>query len=118
MMISLYALNHISMFFALLPNEDYVYYILVMFIMILSYVVFHPLIVWFITLKTTKLLTYFVSSLMVLIFICMLLMVLEESRLTLFEWMKIGLHSLALFGVLLIFYNVFVSTIKKIGLKK
>lgn len=48
----------------------------------------------------------------------MLLMVLEESRLTLFEWMRIGLHSLALFGVLLIFYNVFVSTIKKIGLKK
>lgn len=115
--LNIYTTN-ISMFLALFPDEKYIYYMFIFIVIVVSYFIIHPIIYWIITLKTTKLLTYFVSSLLVLLFLCMIIIVSGESRFTIHDLLKMALQSLSVFGLAIILYSVFLSFLKKIGIKK
>lgn len=102
-----------SMLLALFPEEKYVYYFFVIIGISISYLVIQPVITLFITLKSSRLLSYVFSSLVVLLVLLISILFIEEPRFFVDHIVKITLQCLAGFGVGLIFYNGFQRLINK-----
>ena len=87
--------------------EEYVYYILIFIGIIISYLLVRPFITWFVTLKSTRLLSYIISSLIILLILFIATNSIEELNHLLFNIFRVGLQCLAVFGVLLLMFHGF-----------
>lgn len=78
--------------------DEYVFYLLILFIMMICYVVVRPFISWFVTLQSIRLLSYIFSSLFVLLLIFIVKLSIYELDNFLVNLIKVTLHCLAIFG--------------------
>lgn len=94
--------------------EDYVFYIIIFIAILLSFVVVRPFITWLITLESVQLLSYLVSSLIIMLIVVLLKSYINDFQEVFLNLLKITLQCLAAFGILLIVYGSYQRIIKKI----
>src|SRR5690625_883472 len=102
--------------FSLKLVDGYVFYLLIFSIMIISYLFIRPLITWFVTLQSIRLLSYLFSSLSVLLLIFIVTFSIEELNHLLINLFKVTLHCLAIFGCGLAIIHVFQRIINRKGI--
>ncbi|MGY0692215.1 hypothetical protein ACW2QC_05395 [Virgibacillus sp. FSP13] len=99
---------HINQLISLGLTKDQFYFILFFIVIFVGYYILHPIIHWFVTLQSTKILSYLITSLIVLL--CMFAFGIHQL-------VKIALQSLAVFGGVLFLLRIFHGVFKK-GNKK
>ncbi|WP_100011117.1 hypothetical protein [Lentibacillus sediminis] len=98
---------HYSQLMALGIKPEYIYYLLVFLGMVLLYLLIHPLIQWFVAKSSTKLLSYLLSSLLLLTTGLLAAALSGTFSASLRSLLGITLETLAGFGVaLILFYGV------------
>ena len=90
--------------------EEYVYYIIVFIGILISYLLVRPFITWFVTLRSIRLLSYIISSLIVFVLLLYVTPFIGGLNLFLF---KVVLQCLAVFGVVLFLFHAFKNINKK-----
>src|SRR5699024_8923441 len=105
------AFYYVSMFiftykFSFKLLEKYVYYLLVFGALYLSYIIIVPLITWLVTLQSIRLLSYLVSSLIVVVFILFGLYFIEDLNGIVYNLLEITFQCFIFFCILfLILYG-------------
>lgn len=94
-------LNHISLKIV----DDYVFYIVFSIAILLSYLFIKPFIMWFVTLESVHLLSYLMSSLMIIILFLFMMIYIDNIQDLFLGMFKITLECLAVFGILLLLYR-------------
>lgn len=88
-------------------EEELVYYAIILLGIITSYLIIQPIISWFVALKSTKLLSYIVSSLIVLVLFFLIVLFVGDLQYLLSDLLKMALQSVSIFGVILtIYYSI------------
>ncbi|WP_106497788.1 hypothetical protein [Lentibacillus sp. Marseille-P4043] len=95
---------HVNQLITLGLTEKQFYFILFFIVIFVSYYVLQPIIHWFVTLQSTKILSYLITSLLVLL--CMFAFGIHQL-------VKMALQSLAVFGGILFLLRVFHGFFKK-----
>lgn len=93
--------------------EDYVFYIIISIAILLSYLVVKPFVNWFIILQSVQLLSYLMSSLIIMILLLLIMFQFDGMDQSIINILKVGFHCLAIFGVLLLLYRLYQRVIKK-----
>lgn len=107
-------LNQLSKFMALGSYEKNFYYIIVFMIIVIIYLFIYPLIKWFITLQSARLLSYILCSFIVLFILFLAVQALHDMEKLFFQTMKMVCQCLAVFGITLIVYHGFQKVKRKI----
>lgn len=94
-----------------LNKVDFRYLVMIM-VITSTYFLSRPLISFFVSLDSIRLLTYLVSSLFVLLALCLVFIVMDIDHLLLIM-IKITLHCLAFFGIGLSIVQAFIHLTKK-----
>lgn len=98
---------HYSQLMALGVKPEHIYYLLVFFGMVLLYLLIHPVIQWFVAKSSTKLLSYLLSSLLLLTGCLLTASLFGTFSASLHYLLGITLETLAAFGaILILFYGV------------
>ncbi|RKQ37332.1 hypothetical protein D8M06_00575 [Oceanobacillus halophilus] len=96
--------SHLS---ALGVKEEYLYFILIFLSAILIYFIVKPFVQWFVTLRSTRLLSYIVSSLLAISLFFVVVLLVPDITSLLFILLEMLMQVLALFGLSLILYYGF-----------
>lgn len=91
-----------SLILAMGLNKLYVYFVLIFIGVLISYFLIEPMIIWFIALQSTKLLSYIVTSLIVIVLFFIIVLFTNEMNGSTFSLLKVVLQCLASLGILLI----------------
>ena len=94
-------LTNIWTFISLYMDQEYMYYLLILAGISVGYFIMYPLITWFVTLQTKRLLSYLVSSLLVLTLFLMILIFIGKTEEMILIGLKMSLQCIAGFGLFL-----------------
>jgi len=86
-------------------NETYLYGAIVLLGIIISYFIIEPIISWFVALGSQRLLSYLISSLIVLVLFITMILFNDHLHHLFFDLLKIAFTSISLFGIILAVYN-------------
>ncbi|WP_085992533.1 hypothetical protein [Oceanobacillus senegalensis] len=101
---TIYSFIKVSHLNALGLETEQVYFLMFSLGAIITYLIVHPVISWFIELKSAKLLSYVVSSMLVIIVLFINAMYMEGIASILFNLLDTMLQVLGWFGIILILY--------------
>ncbi|RDW18407.1 hypothetical protein CWR48_12600 [Oceanobacillus arenosus] len=92
-------------------KTSHFYFILVLIAILTSYMIMKPVITWIVSFKSTKLLTYLMSSLVVMLSIFIMSLFVEQP----FDiiMFKTLLQAISTFGIVLALFYTIVTVIKK-----
>lgn len=90
---------HLNQLLSLGLTEDQLYFIIILCGMFVSYYIVQPIVHWFVAINSTKVLSYLIASLLVMIGI--LLFSIQQMNGVFANLLKIGFQSLAVFGCIL-----------------
>ncbi|MFA1818732.1 hypothetical protein ACDX78_00795 [Virgibacillus oceani] len=94
-------------------KEHHIYFIVLLLLMGIFYFMITPVIKWIISLQFSKLLSYMMSSLLLLILLFTLAMNIDGLEHSLQSLLKISLQGLSVFGVFLLIQSILGRFIKK-----
>lgn len=108
---TLHSIHYLSKFiitdaFSFQLLEKHVYYIILMGVIFVSYIVIVPFIRWLVTLYSIQLLSYLMSSLLIITFIVLGMYVRNDLKEGLFNVLEITFHCLSIFGMILLIYHL------------
>ncbi|MBY7143794.1 hypothetical protein KFZ56_12205 [Virgibacillus sp. NKC19-3] len=95
---------NLSRFTPLGVREEHIYVLLIAIGIITSYLVVQPFITWFVAKRSAKLLSYIISSLLVIISCFIVVLFIGDFHHLRVHLLKITLQTLAVFGVVLILF--------------
>ena len=95
------------------PFEDYIYYAIMIIALFIGYLFARPITRWLISLRSVRLLSYLLNSLLILFTMIFMIVLIEELNHSLTYLFRIFLQCLAVFGIVLIIYKLFWGKQKK-----
>lgn len=114
-MILFSGLIRLSQLLSLGITKEQLYFIFIFIGIVVSYYIVQPFIHWFVTLQSTKILSYLITSLLVLFVISVFRS--QQPEASMASLMRVTLQSLAAFGCVLFIVRIFQALFKK-GNKK
>lgn len=96
-------------------KEEHIYFLIIAIGIIISYIFVQPFINWFVANRSAKLLSYIISSLLVIVSCFVVVLFIGDLHHLRSNLLKITLQTLAVFGVVLILFYSFRRFIKKIN---
>ncbi|WP_156290492.1 hypothetical protein [Oceanobacillus salinisoli] len=88
-------------------EREHFYFILITLGAVISFIIIHPFVQWFVALQSTRLLSYVISTLVLLIIFLVMGIFISDLSEILLIILKLMLQSLAMFGgVLILYYSV------------
>lgn len=94
-------------------KDEYILFILIFVGIIISYLLVQPFIIWFVSIQSTRLLSYIISSLFVIVSFFIIMLFIDKLDDSTFSSLKIALQCIAFFGIALIIYYSFQRLMKK-----
>src|SRR5699024_2294216 len=102
-----------SMLSAMGLNKLYVYFVLLFLAVLISYFIIEPIVMWFVALQSTKLLSYIITSLIVIVLFFIIVLYTGKTNELIFSILKVVLQCLASLGIILIVIQSIQSIIKR-----
>ncbi|MUK90239.1 hypothetical protein GMD78_17845 [Ornithinibacillus sp. L9] len=99
-------------------TEEILFSLLILVGIIASYMVIKPITTFLISLKSTRLLSYLLSSLVFIVLFFIVVFFIGEIQFITFRLFKFALQALAVFGGMLLIMHVYQQLLHKKGMKK
>ncbi|WP_449354000.1 hypothetical protein ACUL41_11260 [Virgibacillus natechei] len=96
-------------------RKEHLYFLIIATGIIISYLVVKPFITWFVANRSAKLLSYIISSLLVIVSCFIVVSFIGDLHHLLHNLLKITLLTLAIFGIVLVLFYSYRRFIKKIN---
>lgn len=96
-------------------REEHIYFLIIAIGIIISYLVVQPFINWFVANRSAKLLSYIISSLLVIVSFFVVVLFIGDLHHLLIHLLKITLQTLAVFGIVLILFYSYRRFVKKLN---
>ncbi|GAB3793029.1 hypothetical protein [Virgibacillus kimchii] len=94
-------------------KENHIIFIVLLITLGVVYFIVTPVMRWVIALQSSKILSYVMSSFLLLIFVFSVAMTRESLEFSLSHLLKVSLQCFSIFGVLLILHSIYMKFIKK-----
>lgn len=102
-----------SMLSAMGLNKLYIYFFLVFIGVLICYFLIEPIIIWIVALQSTKLLSYIVTSLVVIVLFFISMLFTNQLEEIIFSLLKVVLQCLASLGIVLILIRSIQSLMRR-----
>ncbi|MBP1968267.1 membrane-bound ClpP family serine protease [Virgibacillus natechei] len=96
-------------------TEEHIFLLLLSIGIIISYFVVYPFINWIVTIQSTKLITYIISSLLIMVCFFIVVLFVGDLQYLMIDLLKITLQTLAAFGIVLILFYSYKRFIKNVN---